>query len=84
MFQMSAEELDDELVRDAIGELANIAGGNVKGMIPLACDLGLPIVATGLGFTVSVPGTRVLCEAAFEYEGQPFSVVLHSRHDLPV
>ena len=30
---MDHSELDDELINDAIGELANVVGGNVKGLL---------------------------------------------------
>lgn len=83
MFAMPDEELDDELVRDAVGELANIAGGNVKGMLPVATELSLPQIIEGDSYTVSVPGTAVLCEAAFDCGDDVFLVSLHGRFPFP-
>jgi chemotaxis protein CheX len=34
--------LDDEDIEDALGELANVVGGNVKGVLPGPSVLGLP------------------------------------------
>lgn len=83
MFALPDDELDDELVRDAVGELANIAGGNVKGMLPADTVLSLPQIVEGERYTISLPGTRVLCEAAFDCGGDVFVVTLHGRTDLP-
>ncbi len=84
MFAMAPEDLDLELIRDAIGELANIAGGNIKGIIADPCELGLPIVAEGASYKVSVPGTRTVCQAAFACAGQHFTVSLNSGSDFPI
>ncbi len=42
MFELPVDEIDDELVADAIGELVNIIGGNVKALLPTPSRLGLP------------------------------------------
>ena len=83
MFAMDQSELDDDLVNDACGELANIAAGNIKGMIVEPTRLGLPTVVRGTDYTIAVPGTHVVCEAAFDCEGLPFRVVVQSPTDLP-
>jgi hypothetical protein len=36
--------LDDEEIADALGELANVVGGNVKAVLPGPSTLGLPEV----------------------------------------
>ncbi|MDP9392201.1 MAG: chemotaxis protein CheX [Actinomycetota bacterium] len=38
--------LDDEDVEDALGELANVVGGNIKAVLPGPSVLGLPEVGT--------------------------------------
>lgn len=83
MFGLDEAELDDELVQDAVGELANIAGGNVKGMVPGETVLSLPQVISGNGLTITVPGTRLLCAAAFDCEGDLFTVAVHGRDEIP-
>lgn len=83
MFAMEDADLDDDLVRDAVGELANIAGGNVKGMVAAETELSLPQIIEGTGYTVSVPGTMVLCEAGFECGPDTFVVTVHGRSEIP-
>ena len=50
MFMMSDEELTEDEVHDAIGELVNIVGGNVKGIIPAETNLSLPCVGPANSF----------------------------------
>ncbi|HTX01708.1 MAG TPA: chemotaxis protein CheX [Acidimicrobiales bacterium] len=42
LFMMPEEEIDDELVTDAIRELTNIIAGNIKALLPDPSRLGLP------------------------------------------
>lgn len=78
MFDVPAGDLQTEEVLDAVGELANIAGGNVKGMVDGTSDLSLPVVAEGTG-NVALPGSRVAATAAMEHAGTPFVLQLHER-----
>ncbi|GAB4357543.1 MAG: hypothetical protein Kow0073_15570 [Immundisolibacter sp.] len=43
LFEMPEEELETELVLDAMSEMANILGGNIKGLWPGAIKLSLPL-----------------------------------------
>lgn len=79
MLGVADASLDLALVRDAFGELVNIAGGNAKGMLDEACGLGLPVVADGLEYRINVAGAEVACVAAFDCLGQPLVVTLHQR-----
>jgi hypothetical protein len=40
---MPEQELETELVLDAMSEMANILGGNIKGLWPGAIKLSLPL-----------------------------------------
>ncbi|MCB9654136.1 MAG: chemotaxis protein CheX [Deltaproteobacteria bacterium] len=44
MFDLSRAEIDDELRDDAVGELVNIVGGNLKAILPEEVDLRAPVV----------------------------------------
>jgi chemotaxis protein CheX len=44
MFQIPADEMDEAEIADAFGEVANVAGGNVKAMLPEPSTLSLPQV----------------------------------------
>jgi chemotaxis protein CheX len=76
MFGMSLEEATSEEVQDALAELTNITGGNVKTLLPEPCMLSLPTVVEGNDYTFRVPGSVPASCIAFECEGQPFLVTL--------
>lgn len=46
-------ELNDD-VRDALGELANMVGGNLKSVLPGGVELSLPSVIWGSHYTVGI------------------------------
>jgi chemotaxis protein CheX len=78
MFGLEVAGLTREDVRDAVGEIANIAGGNIKGMIDEPCELSLPVVAEGASYVVALPGTQVTSTAVLSSDGIPFCIRLHS------
>jgi CheY-specific phosphatase CheX len=57
------EPVTDELARDALAEITNIMGGNIKSLfsalVESTCSLSLPAVSTG---SLDVPGATVLSE----------------------
>lgn len=65
-------------VNDVIAELANMVGGNVKGLFPGPCQLSLPRVeaATSRHFLAEVKDSS---HSWFECEGQSFSVTVAER-----
>ena len=48
MFGMEIPELTDEETRDAVGEVANVIGGNIKGIADRDCSLSLPSVQSAV------------------------------------
>ncbi len=79
MFGLGEAELDADEVVDAVGELANIIGGNIKGMIEEPCTLSLPMVACGTDYSVSRPGTEIVRSVTLLSGGRPFEVAVHKR-----
>ncbi len=66
--------LDDEDVRDALGEFANVVGGNVKALLPGPSVLGLPEVGT-----TPPPGREAeTCRVAVLWRGSPLTVRVQS------
>ena len=59
MFGMEPDEPAGEDIRDTVGEIANMTGGNVKSLLGGTCQLSLPSVTEGAEYEVSVPGTAV-------------------------
>jgi chemotaxis protein CheX len=63
MFGAEAGELSDEFARDALAELTNVVGGNIKSLLSQitasTCSLSLPTVSTG---ECTLPGARLVRE----------------------
>lgn len=78
LLEVPIPELTDADVRDAIGELANIVGGNVKGMLDdaISTTLSLPVVSSD---PPTIPGGRLTVALTFEVFGQPMIWQIHER-----
>lgn len=59
MFQLPAGEVCDDDLSDAVGEVANMIGGNVKAMLAGEHRLGLPVVRALTG-PVPDPGSETV------------------------
>jgi chemotaxis protein CheX len=79
MLGLGEDELGDEDVRDAIGEVANMTAGNVKGLLEGECRLSLPAVSEGMHLAMSVPGARVAQESGFCSGVHAFTVTVLER-----
>ncbi len=66
---------DDAEVADAIGEVANMAGGNVKALLPGPSVLSLPEVATE-GSPAAASDGQVVSRLAFAIDGSPLVVTV--------
>lgn len=71
---VGAADLAAEEISDAVGELVNMVGGNIKGLVPAPSQMGLPLVFRGAG--APSPGRDLLstlvCE--FDWLGEPVRV----------
>lgn len=69
MFRLgeAAPALED--MQDAVGEITNMTGGNIKGLLPGACHLSLPAVVEGSDYRLRTPGAAVVREVVFDCEG---------------
>jgi chemotaxis protein CheX len=64
--------LDEEDVEDALGELANVVGGNVKAVLPGPSVLGLPEVGTA-----PEPGHPAdICRVELLWRGQSLTITV--------
>ena len=68
-------EVAEADVSDAIGELVNMVGGNVKSLAPSPSALSLPLVIHGGAFA---PDTRSVCRTAVLWDGEPIVVTVLS------
>ena len=64
MFGAEPGDLSDDEVSDALGELINMVGGNIKSLLPAPSQLSLPSVAAGESYTVRVPGAVLISRSA--------------------
>ncbi|MFT5322303.1 MAG: chemotaxis protein CheX [Planctomycetaceae bacterium] len=71
MFGAPASELSNEEILDALGEVVNVIGGNVKGIVDLDCDLSLPCVGRFLG---ELPASALKLD--FDCAGMPITVAM--------
>lgn len=79
MFLVDREDTTPEEVADALGELANMVGGNVKALLPEPCRISLPAVADGMDYRLSVPGARPVTAVTWTCDGEPLMVRLLER-----
>lgn len=78
MLGVSAADVESGDVDDAVGEVANMVGGNVKGMIPGPSLLSLPTVAVGAEHHV-VTRTDLVCAVEGAVDGEPLHVAVLVR-----
>jgi chemotaxis protein CheX len=81
MFGVDAAAASLSDTQDAIGELANMTGGNVKALLPEPCRLSLPTVVEGADYTARVPGGELVTTVAFDCQGSPLVVRLLRKTD---
>ncbi|MEM7198786.1 MAG: chemotaxis protein CheX [Planctomycetota bacterium] len=74
-----AASVDD--VRDALGEIANIAAGNLKDAVAAPSTLSVPSVIETAGFGTEVPGSSLSNRAWFSCGDEMFSVAVFEQDD---
>lgn len=76
---------EDEMrdMQDAICELTNMIGGNLKAVVAQeGCTLSIPTVVAGADYSVRVPLTRTVVRQAFAADGEMVVVTLLERKVL--
>jgi chemotaxis protein CheX len=79
MFGGDVKEISNEQARDALGEITNILGGNIKLVLPGAPVLGLPVVKEiedGTG-PASDLNTHLLTKLGFNSNLGPICLCVH-------
>ncbi|SFC32604.1 chemotaxis protein CheX [Nocardioides terrae] len=76
------EAPDDADLADAVGELVNMVGGNLKSLMPGPSALSLPAVAAGRAAHAS-GATEIACFDGV-WAGEPVRVTVHVVTDAPV
>ncbi len=70
-------------VSDAVGEIANMIGGALKGSLPRPSRLALPAVIVGPALPFGLSGARLLDEAELCCEPETLRVSLWQRGRVP-
>jgi chemotaxis protein CheX len=81
MFSADPRDLSPGDVDDAVGELANMTGGNVKNLVRGASQLSLPAVAQGNGVRMTIPGAVVRNQLDFVCAGRALRVTVLERRE---
>jgi len=79
MFGIEPYEITPEDAADAIGELANMVGGNLKMLVERPAKLSLPAVALGPDAAWAPPEHRLVHRVAFGFAEDIVHIVVHAR-----
>lgn len=74
MFERPAEQLTDDEVADALGELTNMVAGNIKSLLPGPSRLSMPAVMVSASSTVRMPHAVLVNTVSLACEGLPLTV----------
>ena len=73
---MDPPEAVDDDVRDVIGELANMIGGNLKSGMASGVRLSMPTVMEGCDYDMRICGSQVLERLAFQCDAGNFWITV--------
>jgi chemotaxis protein CheX len=74
MFDLPAERLTDDEVADALGELTNMIGGNIKSLLPQPGRLSMPAVTVGASNVAPTPRAQLLNKVSLACDGLQLAV----------
>ncbi len=75
-------EAVEEVVRDVLGELANMIGGNLKSVVMPGIQLSMPSTVHGSDYSVRICGATIRRRMAFECVNGPFWVTILTLQPL--
>lgn len=73
------DHVDATDVGDAMGELANVLGGNVKSLLPQPSAISLPIVSHGTRNAPAPEDARDVCLLHVTWHGSPITLRVWAR-----
>jgi len=82
LFSLESGKASIEDKKDAVGELINMIGGNIKALLPAPCVLSVPLLALE-GHTMQFPSTEMVTHCQFDCHGKPFALSLFEQVDKP-
>jgi len=81
MWSQEESEVEFQQIQDALGELTNMAGGNLKALLPPPCRLSLPAVAI-TDHDFHIPNSQILSSVNFECENSIFVVAMLQENPM--
>jgi chemotaxis protein CheX len=79
LFALEEADVGEDEIRDAVGELANVVGGNIKALMPGGCQLSLPAVVQGRDDQLTVARGRLLARAPLSSLAEPVSITVYEE-----
>ncbi len=83
MFSLDSGQSTPDTKKDAIGEMINMIGGNIKSMLPQPSSLSTPVFAME-GQSQQFPFTKKVTQCKFVCDGDPFVLSLHEQVQDPL
>ncbi|MGV3710129.1 MAG: chemotaxis protein CheX [Gemmatimonas sp.] len=81
MFDLDEADVADADIRDAVGELANVAAGNLKAALPDPYKLSMPSVVTGSDFQTDVLNGQQVAQTIFGCSAGQFVVSVFEQEE---
>lgn len=75
MFNLNGKNTELYLIQDALGELTNMTGGNIKSLLPEPCYLSMPTVAI-TDSAMRIIGSELVTAVTFKCNEDNFKVSL--------
>jgi CheY-specific phosphatase CheX len=76
MFSLAVDSLSRADLRDALGELSNMAAGNLKALLGGDSHISLPTVVDGSDYDVTVLDSELLLSEIYGVGGEPLRVTV--------
>lgn len=82
MFSLEPGKASIEDKKDAVGEMINMIGGNIKALLPDPSTLSVPLLALE-GHSLHFPSTKMVTHCHFECQGKPLAISLFEQVEKP-
>ncbi len=80
LFQIEPAAVTEAQIHDALGEVANVAGGNFKALVPEPSVLSLPRVETCAALEQHAPKPTIACTLWFVSRQLPLAVTIATEN----
>lgn len=78
LFSLEPGKATTEDKKDAVGELINMIGGNIKALLPQPCTLSVPLLGVE-GHDLYFPSTEMVTHCQFVCQEKSFAISLYEK-----